>query len=99
MVWRWGAREPSGRADASVQTIRCDGSCGATAATFRRRASAAADHPGAPVSRQAAVDQLRAAADGQAARAARARRVLGLLPGQLAAHAALPQGMARPLRG
>ena len=38
------------------------------------------------------------AAHGPAARSARARGVLGLLPRELAAHAAVPQGVARALR-
>ena len=49
-------------------------------------------------SRRPAVGQRRHAAHGQAARAARAGGVLGLLPRQLAAHAALPEGVARALR-
>ena len=45
------------------------------------------------------VGERREPADGQAARAAGARRVLGLLPRQLAAHAALRARLARALRG
>ena len=70
----------------------------APAASFGPHARARARHPGAAVPRQAAVGQRRAAAHGQAARPARARRVLGLLPRQLAAHAALREGVARALR-
>ena len=57
------------------------------------------DDPGAAVSPRAAVGQRRAPADGQAARPPRAGRVLGLLPRELAAHAALRARLARALRG
>src|SRR6476660_8450282 len=63
------------------------------------RACPAVDHTGSALPGAAAVGQLGAAAHGQAARARGARRVLGLLPHQLAAHAALPEGLARALRG
>ena len=43
--------------------------------------------------------QRRHVAHGPAAREGRPGRVLGLLPRQLAAHAALPEGVARALRG
>ena len=55
--------------------------------------------PAPPFPRDLHVAQRRAAAHGQAARPAGAGRVLGLLPRQLAAHAALPEGLARALRG
>ncbi len=42
--------------------------------------------------------QRRDVAHGSAARKGRPGRVLGLLPGQLAAHAAVPEGVARALR-
>ena len=64
----------------------------------RRRARASQRHPRAPVPARPRVGQRRAAAHGQAARPAGARRVLGLLPRQLAAHAAVPEGVARALR-
>src|SRR5690242_1415495 len=54
--------------------------------------------PGPRVPRWADVDQRGAAADGPAGRPPRPDRVLGLLPGELAAHAALRAGVARPLR-
>ena len=62
------------------------------------RARPARGHPRAPVPARAALGQRRAAADGPAARPAGAGRVLGLLPRQLAADAALPLGLARALR-
>src|SRR3954452_19714371 len=67
-------------------------------ASVAARASTPERDPGAPVPARARVGQRRAVADGQAARAAGAGGVLGLLSRQLAAHAALPQGMARALR-
>ena len=63
------------------------------------RARPRRSHRRPPVPPRAAVDQRRAAADGPAARPPGAGRVLGLLPGQLDAHAALPAGLARALRG
>src|SRR3954452_17240590 len=52
----------------------------------------------AAVPRRAGVGQRGDAAHGPAGRAARAARVLGLLPAQLAADAALREGVARALR-
>ena len=66
---------------------------------LRPRARADGQHPCAAVPAQPHLAQLGAAADGQAARTAGAGRVLGLLPRQLAAHPALPEGVARALRG
>ena len=63
------------------------------------RARAAPRDPRPALPPRAAVDQRRAAADGQAARPPGARRVLGLLPRQLAAHAPLRARLARALRG
>ena len=67
-------------------------------ASVLRRAPAGRRHPRPALPRTPAVGQRRAAAHGQAARAARAGRVLGLLPSQLAAHPPLRQGVARALR-
>ena len=67
-------------------------------ATVAAGARPARHDPGAAVPARAALDQRGAAADGQADRPARPDRVLGLLPRQLAAHAAVPEGLARALR-
>ena len=69
------------------------------AATLAARASPGrhAQRPDDP--RRPGVGERREPADGQAARPPGARRVLGLLPRQLAAHAALRARVARALRG
>src|SRR5215213_651645 len=63
------------------------------------RARTARDHPRAPLPARPDLAQRRAAADGQAEGAAGPGRVLGLQPRQLPAHDALPEGLARALRG
>ena len=91
------AREPKvSRAGASLCKLDKRPSA---AATFGRRARTARDHPRAPVPARADVAQRRPAAHGQAEGPAGAGGVLGLLPRQLAAHPALPEGLARALRG
>ena len=55
-------------------------------------------HRGSTVSAQPPLDQRRLAAHGSAGRISRPGGVLGLLPRQLAAHAALSEGLARALR-
>ena len=59
-----------------------------------------ADTPASPLRRSRArpMGQRGHAAHGSAARQGRPGRVLGLLPRQLAAHAAVPEGLARALR-
>ena len=85
----------------TVERQSCAGLAGSCQAAASFGSVRAPEHaiPAPPVPARADVGQRRAAADGQAARAARARRVLGLLPRQLAADAPLPEGVARALRG
>jgi hypothetical protein len=89
----------------SVRTAVCTQSSG-TAGSYLRpllpspiRASPRAHDPRSAVPARPPVGERGAAAHGQAARAPRADRVLGLLPGQLAAHASVRARVARALRG
>ena len=93
----------------AAQVDECSSSRAPTAIVMAARARAnpllaspdarsRARDPRPAVPARADLGRRRAAADGQAARPARAGRVLGLLPRQLAADDALPGGVARALR-